>query len=427
MGEDFGTENKFCSFCSKTDAHDLVAQQFVLWNPRNTESHKYMVIKSFTSCRECLDSLKKKLKVNNTVLFFYSLIIILYFYFHFSFPSDKRLLSFAFYIILSTSFICLTSFLHCSYLFPFYYNKFFSGMATFLYHFLIYDFSFALQSVFGMIPSIIFFSFCFLIPILLFDIKINSINDKRLMIWLIFSTKTFNQYKNIVTIPEGLKKYICNPSKNTDNTESTPANECDNSNLWCRICAKTDELHKYLFIKNVNLRSWDIITENTKCQTIAVCHACLKKVKQKNLDNLLVLKILPAIACIWIALFAIIRFINHELLFFSSSHFFVKYHFLIYSIIFTLVTLGIIASEITSLRHTHDVFFIDDLMEIKQKKERYLHSLLIPIDYNLYQDKTTQDTNKELKKFIRYNNDLNYYKDLAVCIFAIFVKNTPIE
>ena len=89
--------------------------------------------------------------------------------------------------------------------------------------------------------------------------------------------------------------------------------------------------------------------------------------------------------------------------------------------------MGIIASKIISLRHTHDVFFIDDLMEIKQKKERYLHSLLIPIDYNLYQDKTTQDTNKELKKFIRYNNDLNYYKDLAVCIFAIFVKNTQIE
>ncbi|MBR5077722.1 MAG: hypothetical protein IKX30_03175 [Victivallales bacterium] len=246
------------------------------------------------------------------------------------------------------------------------------------------------------------------------------------MIWLIFSTKTFNQYKNIVTIPEGLKKYICNPTQNTDNTESTPANECDNNNLWCSICAKTDELHKYLFIKNGNLRSRDIITENTKCQTIAVCHACLKKVKQKNLDNLLVLKNLPAIACIWIALFVFIRFINHVLLTFFSSHFFIKYLFLIYSIIFTLVTLEI-ASEIISLRHTHDVFFIDDLMEIKQKKERYLHSLLIPIDYNLYQDNTTQDTNKELKKFIRYNNVLKYYKDLAACIFAIFVKNTPIE
>ena len=300
-------------------------------------------------------------------------------------------------------------------------------MVTLLYHFLIYDFSFALQDAFGMIPSIIFFSICLLIPILLFDRKINTINDKRLMIWLIFFTKTQNQYKNIVAIPDGLKKYICNPTKNTDNTESTPANECDNSNLWCRICAKTDELHKYLFIKNGNLRSRDIITENTKCQTIAVCQACLKKAKKKIPDILLVLKDLPEIAFIWIDLFAIIRFINHELLFFSSSHFFVKYHFLIYSIIFTLVTLGIIASEITSLRHTHDVFFIDDLMEIKQKKERYLHSLLIPIDYNLYQDKTTQDTNKELKKFIRYNNVLNYYKDLAVCIFAIFVKNTPIE
>ena len=66
-------------------------------------------------------------------------------------------------------------------------------------------------------------------------------------------------------------------------------------------------------------------------------------------------------------------------------------------------------------------------MEIKQKKERYPHSLLIPIDYDLYQDKTTQDTNKELNKFICYNNVLKYYKDLAACIFAIFVKKIPVE
>ena len=106
---------------------------------------------------------------------------------------------------------------------------------------------------------------------------------------------------------------------------------------------------------------------------------------------------------------------------------FAKYHFLVSFFIFTLVTLGLIAYKITFLRHLHDAFFIDDLMEIKQKKERYPHSLLIPIDYDLYQDKTTQDTNKELKKFICYNNVLNYYKDLAACIFAIFVKKIPVE
>ncbi len=154
MSEEKQSSHNLCSFCSSNQK--LVTHQFILWNPQNDKSDKYMVIKSFSACRECLDSFKTKLKKNNTVLCIYSFIItLLLFIFHFSPLSDNILLSLIFFMFLSTSFYYLTIFLHCSYFLSFDLYSLYSLKTVILFIFLyvIYYCSSSLQIFLGKYPS----------------------------------------------------------------------------------------------------------------------------------------------------------------------------------------------------------------------------------------------------------------------------------